>query len=95
LQFTDSSDVPLNFTNWSGYAQAWNKGRTVKYADFLFTFVNRVEGRIKISLTDTQTEVLPDEIFYDILLEDSSGFRDYYMEGIGYVSEGYTKPVAP
>jgi hypothetical protein len=27
-----------------------------------------------------------------VLLEDTSGIRNYYLEGIMYVSEGYTAP---
>ena len=95
LQIIGSNDLPLNFTGWNACAQVWNKGRTTKYADFLVVFPDRVNGRIKISLSDEQTEVIPDEAFYDMLLENPSGEREYYMEGMVYVSEGYTRPVAP
>jgi len=54
--------------------------------------VNRAQGTIKIALTDTQTAEFPDEAYYDVLLEDTAGLRNYYLEGIGYVSEGYTAP---
>jgi len=29
---------------------------------------------------------------YDVLLEDSGGIREYYLEGIIFVSQGYTVP---
>jgi hypothetical protein len=95
LQFKGSNGLPLNFTGWNAYAQVWNKARTIKYADFLVVFPDRVNGMIKISLSDEQTEAIPDEAFYDMLLENPSGEREYYMEGMIYVSEGYTKPVTP
>ena len=29
---------------------------------------------------------------YDVLLEDGSGNREYYLEGVIFVSQGYTAP---
>jgi hypothetical protein len=92
LQFKDSTGAAINLTGWTSYAQVWNVGRTTKYADFAVTYTNRATGSINIALTDTQTAAFPDEVYYDVLLEDSSGLRNYYLEGIVYVSEGYTAP---
>jgi hypothetical protein len=92
LQFKDSTGAGINITGWTAYAQVWDVGRTVKYADFAVTYTNRATGSINIALTDTQTAAFPDEAYYDVLLEDSSGLRNYYLEGIVYVSEGYTAP---
>jgi hypothetical protein len=92
LQFKDSTGANLNLTGWTAYAQVWNQVRTTKYADFAVTYTNRAAGQISIALTDTQTAGFPNEAFYDVLLEDTSGLRNYYLEGIVYVSEGYTAP---
>ena len=92
LQFKDSAGAGINLTGWTAYAQVWNVGRTTKYADFAVTYVNRATGTIKIALTDTQTAAFPDEAYYDVLLENPSALREYYLEGIVYVSEGYTAP---
>jgi hypothetical protein len=92
LQFKDSTGAAINLTGWTVYAQAWNKARTTKYGDFAVTYTNRVSGQVSIALTDTQTTAFPDECFYDVLLENPSGLREYYLEGIVYVSEGYTAP---
>lgn len=92
LQFKDSADAPIDLTGWTAYAQVWNRGRSTKYADFAVIYVNRVQGTIKIALTDAQTAEFPDEAYYDVLLEDTAGLRNYYLEGIVYVSEGYTAP---
>jgi len=92
LQFKDSTGAGINLTGWTAYAQVWNVGRTTKYADFAVTYVNRATGTIKIALTDTQTAAFPDEAYYDVLLENPSALREYYLEGIVYVSEGYTAP---
>lgn len=43
-----------------------------------------------MSLTDEQTVSLPDELHYDVLLTNTLGIKEYYLEGIIYVQEGYT-----
>lgn len=90
LQFKDSADAAINLTGWAVAAQAWNQNRTTKYADFLVTYTNRSTGTIAISLTNTQTASLPTECYYDVLLTNPSGLKEYYLEGIIYASEGYT-----
>ena len=92
LQFKDSSDAVINLTGYTVYAQVWNEGRTTKYADFSVAYTNRTNGQITISLTDTQTATFIDELRYDVLLEDGSGSREYYLEGVIFVSQGYTAP---
>ena len=92
LQFKDSSGSAIDLTGHTAYAQAWNEGRTTKSADFTVTYTNRSNGQIKISLTDTQTATFPDELRYDVLVENPSGEREYYLEGIIFVSQGYTAP---
>lgn len=90
LQFKDSTGAPINLTGWTVEAQAWNQGRTTKYADFTVTYTNRSTGTIAIALTDTQTATFADEAYYDVLLTNGTGLKEYYLEGIIYVSEGYT-----
>jgi len=90
LQFNDSNDVAINLTGWTVAAQVWNEGRITKYADFAITYTNRVTGTITIGLTSNQTASFPNEAFYDVLLTNPSGLKEYYLEGIIYVSEGYT-----
>ena len=92
LQFKDSNDAVIDLTGYTAYAQAWNEGRTTKYADFAVAYTNRSNGQITISLTDTQTATFIDELRYDVLLEDSGGNREYYLEGVIFVSQGYTSP---
>jgi hypothetical protein len=90
LQFKDSNAAAIDLTGWTAAAQAWNKDRTTKHADFAIDYTNRLSGEITISLTDTQTTLFPDEAYYDVLLTDTSGLKEYYLEGTIYVSEGYT-----
>jgi len=90
LQFKDSDDAAIDLTGWTAEAQAWNKKRTTKHADFAVAYTDRSAGKITISLTDTQTADFPDEAYYDVLLTDQSDIKEYYLEGVIYVSEGYT-----
>jgi hypothetical protein len=90
LQFKDSSGTAINLTGWTVEAQAWNQGRTTKYADFAVTYTDRATGTVAIALTDEQTASFPNEAYYDVLLTNGSGLKEYYLEGIIYVSEGYT-----
>jgi len=92
LQFKDSSDAVIDLTGYTVYAQAWNEGRSKKHADFAVVYTDRSNGQISLSLTDTQTTAFPDELRYDVLLEDSGGNREYYLEGTIFVSQGYTSP---
>lgn len=90
LQFKDSTNAAINLTGWTVEAEVWNQARITKYADFAVTYTNRATGTIAIALTDEQTTTFPDETYYDVLLINPSGLREYYLEGIIYVSEGYT-----
>lgn len=90
LQFKDNTGTAINLTGWTIYSQVWNKTRTTKYADFTIIYTNRLTGQISLTLTDTQTTTFPDECYYDVLLENPSSIREYYLEGTIYVSEGYT-----
>ena len=90
LQFKDSNDAAINLTGWTAAAQAWDQTRTTKYADFTVAYTNRSTGTITISLTAVQTATFPNEAYYDVLLTNVSGLKEYYLEGIIYVSEGYT-----
>lgn len=90
LQFKDSTGSAINLTGWTVAAQVWNQGRSTKYADFTVTYTNRSTGTVAIALTDEQTATFPNEAYYDVLLTNGSGLKEYYLEGIIYVSEGYT-----
>jgi len=90
LQFKDPTGAAIDLTGWTVAAQVWNKNRTTKYADFAVDYTDRAAGTVSISLTDTQTEALPDEVYYDVLLTSTTGIKEYYLEGVIYVSEGYT-----
>lgn len=90
LQFKDSSETGIDLTGWTVAAQAWNQARTTKYGDFAVTYTNRSTGTVAIALTDEQTALFPDQAYYDVLLTNPDGLKEYYLEGTITVSEGYT-----
>jgi len=98
LQFKDSSNTVINLTGATIYAQVWNEARTTKTADFAVAYTNRTNGQVSLTLTDVQTTTFATEndyetqLRYDVMLEDSTGKREYYLEGIIYVLQGYTAP---
>ena len=90
LQFRDSTDTPIDLTGWTVQMQVWNKARTTKYADAAVSYTDRVNGTIDILISRTDTATFPVEVYYDVLLTNPSGLKEYYLEGIFYMSEGYT-----
>ena len=91
LLFKDGNNTAIDLTGFTVEAQVWEETRTTKYADFSVTYTDRSAGSVSISLTDTQTATFtPNILKYDVLLTDPSGSKEYYLEGIIYVSEGYT-----
>lgn len=90
LQFEDSTGADIDLTGWTVESEVWNQGRTVKYADFAVTYTDRVTGTIAIALTDEQTATFPNEAYYDVLLINPSGLREYYLKGFVYIFEGYS-----
>lgn len=90
LQFKDGTGLAIDLTGAVVAAQAWNKAREIKYADFSVDYTDRVNGEVTILLDDTQTTTFPDSLNYDVLVTSSGGLKDYYLEGTITVSQGYT-----
>ena len=91
LQFKDSNDTAIDLTGATVAAQAWNKARSKKYADFGIVYTDRTNGQVTISLSDTDTIDFIDALYYDVLVTDSAGTKDYYLEGIINVDQSYTR----
>lgn len=91
LIFKDSNGDAINLTDWTAASQVWNAARTKKYADFSVSYTDRANGKITISLSDTDTATFPDSAQYDLLLTNPSGLKEYYLEGTITTSQGYTR----
>ena len=91
LIFKDGNNNAINLTGFTVEAQVWDEARSNKYADWVITYTNRVNGTVDIALTDNQTAgFTPDVLRYDVLLTNGAGLKEYYLEGTIFVSEGYT-----
>ena len=82
LVFKDSNNAAISLNGYTVEAQVWEETRTTKYADFAVTYTNRGLGTIDIALTDAQTATFsPDILKYDVLLTDTNGLKEYYLDG--------------
>tara|TARA_R100000329_G_scaffold123871_1_gene102385 strand:+ start:76 stop:429 length:354 start_codon:yes stop_codon:yes gene_type:complete len=94
FRITDGNDAAVNLTGYTIAAQAWsvvNEKRHTKYADFTVAYTNRSNGEFTLSLSHTQTATFSlEKLKYDVLLTNSSGKKEYYIEGTIFISEGVT-----
>jgi len=91
LTFKDSTGSAINLSGFTVAAQVYNEDRSTKFADWTVAYTDRTNGIVDISLTDTQTATFtPSILFYDVLLTEPSGSKNYYLEGKLFISEGYT-----
>ena len=91
LTFKDSTGSAINLSGYTVAAQVYDESRSTKYADWTVAYTDRTNGIIDISLTDTQTATFtPSILFYDVLLTEPGGSKNYYLEGKLFISEGYT-----
>ena len=91
LTFKHSTGSAINLTGYTVAAQVYDESRSTKYADWTVAYTDRTNGIVDISLTDTQTATFtPSILFYDVLLTEPGGSKNYYLEGKLFISEGYT-----
>ena len=87
----DNSGTAINLTGYTVAAQVWDESRSTKYADWAITYTDRANGIIDMNLADTDTaNFTPEILFYDVLLTEPGGSKNYYLEGKLFISEGYT-----
>jgi len=90
FQIKDSNSVPIDLADWVVEAEIWNTKRTKKYVDFTVEYLDRFNGKFKISLSIADSELVPNNSSYDILLTNTEGLKEYYVAGSVLVQEGYT-----
>lgn len=80
---TDGSELAMDLAGFGIEAEAWDYDRECKYADFTVTSTadNRAVGKFFLTLTDEQTLNFPDELYYDVMLTNTSGLKEYYVKG--------------
>jgi len=63
---------------------------------FTVTFTNRTLGKVRISLTNTQTALIAEgKYFYELVLTDSNDIAERVIEGVVIVKHPVTWPSPP
>jgi hypothetical protein len=91
IDLTEDDGSPLNLLNYLGSAKIRKYPTSPKFKAFTITFINRQQGRIKISLSNTQTSGLDSgRNYYDMFLTDGNGKIKKVIEGNIIVNESAT-----
>lgn len=92
IVFKDSDGTAIDLAGWTVESQIWDIDRTTKAADWSVAYTNRSLGSVDLSITDTQTvSMTNDEYQYDVLLTNTAGLKEYYLEGTIFMEQGYTR----
>ena len=92
VDVNDATGSVLNLTGYTSVAQIRKTyGSSNVSTSFTTNHGTASEGKITMSLTDTQTaNFSPSLLKYDVLLTNPSGLKEYYLEGDIFMQEGYT-----
>jgi len=91
FDLTEDDGSPLNLIGYIGSAKIRKYPTSPKYKPFIITFVNREQGRVKLSLSNTQTSSLQSgRNYYDFLLTDGMGKIRKVVEGNIIVNDSAT-----
>tara|TARA_R100000152_G_C6672904_1_gene108769 strand:+ start:369 stop:701 length:333 start_codon:yes stop_codon:yes gene_type:complete len=84
-----SAGSAVNLNGYSVLCQFWTKDRTKKHVDVTTSISDAANGEITLSLTDTQTALLPDTSYYDVRLTTGTT-SNYWLYGKVTAEEGYS-----
>lgn len=91
LNLTEDDGSPLNLLGYTASAKIRKYPTSPTYKPFTITFIDREEGRIKISLSNTQTSgLVSGRNYYDMFLVDTNGKVRKVIEGNIIVNESAT-----
>ncbi len=85
--------------NLTGFSATCKMQRTLNLGsltEFTISFPNRLEGKVSISLNDTQTALIEEgKYFYELMLTDPNDVTERVIEGIVIVKHPVTYPSDP
>ena len=85
--------------NLTGFSATCKMQRTLNLGsltEFTMSFPNRLEGKVSISLNDTQTALIEEgKYFYELMLTDPNDVTERVIEGIVIVKHPVTYPSDP
>ena len=95
LEDSQSSSAK-DLTGFTGLCRMQRTLNLGELTSFTLSFTNRTLGKVRISLTSTQTATIPDgKYFYELRLTDSSGVTERVIEGQVIVKHPVTYPSDP
>tara|TARA_B100000579_G_C22466635_1_gene681482 strand:+ start:215 stop:550 length:336 start_codon:yes stop_codon:yes gene_type:complete len=90
ITLKDSTGTAVNLSGKTFTSSVWNKQRTKKYCDMTVSITDSNNGKLEMSMTETQTTQLPDSCFYDLKSTVGSN-TNYWLTGELDVKQGYTE----
>jgi len=88
---TSANNVPLDLTGYTAEAKIRKTHTSSSYNNFGTSFVNRSDGKLKLSMGNFATKILkPGRYVYDLVITSSGGVKTRVAEGIVTVSPGVT-----
>ena len=97
ITFRQGNDysLPLDFsfdlTGYTVYAALRRYPGSARMREFSVVYTNLALGQITVSLTNSQTRILPHQLFWDLFLEDPSGNETPYLKGRVQVERSRTQ----
>ena len=84
--------------NLTGFSATCKMQRTLNLGsltEFTISFPDRLEGKVSISLNDTQTALIEEgKYFYELMLTDPNDVTERVIEGVVIVKHPVTWPVS-
>lgn len=84
-----SDNIPKNLTGYAGTSHLRKTASSSTYTPFTLSFVDRVNGKIKLSMSHATTSSLKSgRHVYDVLLTTPTGTKSIVIEGMVSVRSG-------
>jgi hypothetical protein len=88
---TAANNVPVNLSGYTADAKIKRSHTSSSSTNFGVVFLNRLDGKIKLTLGNSFTRMLkPGRYVYDLVITSGAGVKTRVAEGIVTVSPGVT-----
>ena len=85
------SNSAKDLTGFTGTCRMQRTLNLGSLTGFTVTFVNRLNGKVRISLSDEQTAIIEEgKYFYELMLTDSNNVTERVIEGVVIVKHPVT-----
>lgn len=91
FQLRDGNGNPLNMSGYAVSAQIWTIGKAQKLADFTVQWVNQAAAQFNLVLSDELTSELDADGYWDLLVSNPDGTKDYWLRGAATLDVGYSQ----